>query len=158
MRGRCEARGLRRLRITPQVQVPFAFTTPLSLVRSMTRTRVRLLGPCFKTGRRGRRPTRDRETARASETLAIRDRSRARRPRSQAPGIRGKPRTLSRAMVHRQRFVAQSPGEVQSPETPIPRAECLRINHPRHGATVNLNLRNDFEEPLRLPLHSFTYY
>ena len=88
MRGRCEARGLRRLRITPQVQVPFAFTTPLSLVRSMTRSCVRLLGPCFKTGRRGRRPTRDREVARFRIKLAIRDHSRARRRRSQAPGIR----------------------------------------------------------------------
>ena len=36
----------------------FAFTAPLGLVNPMTRTHVRLLGPCFKTGRRGdrRRP------------------------------------------------------------------------------------------------------
>ena len=33
----------------------------------MTRTHVRLLGPCFKTGRRGRRPTRNRDADRASK-------------------------------------------------------------------------------------------
>ena len=33
----------------------------------MTRTHVRLLGPCFKTGRRGHRPTRDRDAARDSK-------------------------------------------------------------------------------------------
>jgi len=32
----------------------------------MTRTHVRLLGPCFKTGRRRRRPTRNRDAGRAS--------------------------------------------------------------------------------------------
>ena len=40
----------------------------------MTRTYVRLLGPCFKTGRRGHRPTRDRYAARAealNETTQI---------------------------------------------------------------------------------------
>ena len=48
-------------------RVPFAFTAPVSLENSMTRTHVRLLGPCFKTGRRRRRPTRNREATRASE-------------------------------------------------------------------------------------------
>ncbi len=43
---------------------PFTFITPLGLVRPMTRTHVRLLGPCFKTGRVGHRPfaRRERET------------------------------------------------------------------------------------------------
>ena len=54
-------------------QVLFAFTAPLGLEHPMTCTHVRLLGPCFKTGRRGRRPTHDREAARATKTLAIRD-------------------------------------------------------------------------------------
>ena len=48
-------------------QVPFAFTAPLGLVRPMARTHVRLLGPCFKTGRRGHRPTRDGDAGRSSE-------------------------------------------------------------------------------------------
>ena len=41
------------LRILPRAdKLLFAFTTPLSLVNSMARIHVRLLGPCFKTGRR----------------------------------------------------------------------------------------------------------
>ena len=43
---------------------PFAFTAPLGLADPMARTRVRLLGPCFKTGRRRRRPTRQRRADR----------------------------------------------------------------------------------------------
>ena len=42
----------------------FAFTTPMGLAHPMTRIHVRLLGPCFKTGRRGHRPTRNRDAAR----------------------------------------------------------------------------------------------
>lgn len=54
-------------RIIPQLQAAFAFTAPLGLVSPMTRTHVRLLGPCFKTGRRRHRPTRDRDASRASQ-------------------------------------------------------------------------------------------
>ena len=67
IRGRGEAPGLRPYGIIPKVQAPFAFTVPLGLVNPMTRTHVGLLGPCFKTGRRRRRPTRDRDAGRASE-------------------------------------------------------------------------------------------
>ena len=52
----------------------------------MTRTHVRLLGPCFKTGRRRRRPTRDRDASRARETLAVRAHLSTRRVRSQERG------------------------------------------------------------------------
>ena len=45
----------------------FAFTTPLGLVHPMARAHVKLLGPCFKTGRKGHRPTRDRDAARDNE-------------------------------------------------------------------------------------------
>ena len=40
---------------------PFTFIAPLGLVSPMTRTHVRLLGPCFKTGRVGHRPFARRE-------------------------------------------------------------------------------------------------
>ena len=54
--------------IVPQADKrPFAFTAPLGLDHPMARTRVRLLGPCFKTGRRCRRPTRQRQTGRSSK-------------------------------------------------------------------------------------------
>ena len=59
--------------IIPRVQVPFAFTTPLGLDNPMARASVRLLGPCFKTGRRDRRSTRHRDAIRARNALAIRD-------------------------------------------------------------------------------------
>ena len=41
-----------------ELQEPFAFTAPTGLVNPMTCTNVRLLGPCFKTGRSLHRPTR----------------------------------------------------------------------------------------------------
>ena len=54
-------------RITPQTdKPPFAFTAPLSLVHPMARAHVKLLGPCFKTGRTGRRTTRNRDATRTS--------------------------------------------------------------------------------------------
>ena len=54
------------LRIVPRAdKLLFAFTAPLGLVNPMARIHVRLLGPCFKTGRRGHRPTRNRYAARA---------------------------------------------------------------------------------------------
>ncbi len=106
MRGRREAPGLRPEGIVPQPQAAFAFTTPLGLGHPMTRMHVRLLGPCFKTGRRRRRPTRDRDTSRARETLAVRARSGTRRAQSQERGARGKPRTSPTPSVQAQRFVA----------------------------------------------------
>ena len=61
------------LRIVPRAdKLLFAFTAPLSLVNSMARIHVRLLGPCFKTGRRGHRPTRQRDGNRNRALLAIR--------------------------------------------------------------------------------------
>ena len=63
--NRSEAPGLRPKGITPQLhEAAFAFTTPLGLVHPMARAHVKLLGPCFKTGQRGRRPTRDRDADR----------------------------------------------------------------------------------------------
>ena len=44
--------------ITP----PFTFISPLDLASPMTRTHVRLLGPCFKTGRVGHRSFARRES------------------------------------------------------------------------------------------------
>ena len=49
----------------------FAFTAPLGLENPMTRASVQLLGPCFKTGRRCRRPTRDRDVSRASDRHSL---------------------------------------------------------------------------------------
>ena len=84
---RCEVDWKSRdcaLRIVPRAdKLLFAFTTPLSLVNSMARIHVRLLGPCFKTGRRGHRPTRQRDGNRNRALLAIRVPSRTCLVRSQ---------------------------------------------------------------------------
>ena len=78
--------------------VPFAFTAPLGLVRPMARTHVRLLGPCFKTGRRGRRPTRDRDADRGSEPA--RYTSRLGYPPPAKTGARGLPQHSRRDKLH----------------------------------------------------------
>ena len=84
---RCEVDWKSRdcaLRIVPRAdKLLFAFTAPLSLVNSMARIHVRLLGPCFKTGRRGHRPTRQRDENRNRALLAIRVLSRTCPVRSQ---------------------------------------------------------------------------
>ena len=84
---RCEVDWKSRdcaLRIVPRAdKLLFAFTAPISLVNSMARIHVRLLGPCFKTGRRGRRPTRQRDENRNRALLAIRVLSRTCLVRSQ---------------------------------------------------------------------------
>ena len=73
---RCEVDWKSRdcaLRIVPRAdKLLFAFTSPLSLVNSMARIHVRLLGPCFKTGQRGHRPTQQRDENRNRALLAIR--------------------------------------------------------------------------------------
>ena len=50
-RGQLEVAGVRLTDPPSSSKLLFAFTTPLSLVNSMARIHVRLLGPCFKTGR-----------------------------------------------------------------------------------------------------------
>ena len=97
-RGRSEAPELRPEGITPQTQVPFAFTAPLGLVNPMTRTHDRLLGPCFKTGRRHRRPTRNRDGGRASVTLAIRAPLATHRVWSQRRGAQGRTSNFTHAL------------------------------------------------------------
>ena len=65
----------------------FAFTAPLGFEHPMARAHVKLLGPCFKTGRRDRRPTRDRDANRASKgTLYKRS---LHYPSPTEPGTRG---------------------------------------------------------------------
>ena len=120
-RGRCKAPGLRPRKGSPlRHRVPFAFTAPLGLVRPMARTHVRLLGPCFKTGRRGRRPTRDGDAGRASKGACYT--SRLRYPPAAETGARGLPpqeqQTSPGSAFRSQRFVAQNPGEVQPSERP----------------------------------------
>ena len=95
------------LRVIPRAdKLLFAFTPPLGLVNPMTRIHVRLLGPCFKTGRRGRRPTRQRDENRNRASLAIRVLSRTRRARSQdTRGCHHKRQLHPRPSVRAKRFL-----------------------------------------------------
>ena len=63
---------------------PFTFIAPLGLASPMTRTHVRLLGPCFKTGRVGHRPFARRERKGVSPSL-LHDRRRAARTPEVSP-------------------------------------------------------------------------
>ena len=86
-RGQLEVAGVRLTDPPSSSKILFAFTTPLSLVNAMARIHVRLLGPCFKTGRRGHRPTRQRDGDCNRALLAIRVSSITRLAQSQ--NIRG---------------------------------------------------------------------
>ena len=52
-------------------RVAFAFTAPLGLDSPLTCTHARLLGPCFKTGRRQHRPTRDSAAGRDRQAVTL---------------------------------------------------------------------------------------
>ena len=82
----------------------FAFTAPMGLANPMTCTHVRLLGPCFKTGRRGHRPTRNRYAARAEALKETTPIPVAAEPEGRAPADKSTfhPTNLAR----KQRFVA----------------------------------------------------
>ena len=87
---------------------PFAFTAPLGLVSPLTCTHARLLGPCFKTGRRHRRPTRDRSESRASKDAHDRALQVPAEREARHRGLRTPKRTETspRSVVLAQRFVA----------------------------------------------------
>ena len=123
----------------------------------MTRTSVRLLGPCFKTGRRGRRSTRHREATR------VREDARCTRPLKYPPrtklGERGSGRSPNFTRGHSP-FDGGSWRE--APEKCSQRAtghrgEVLADRRTRSRTSGNLNIRRRLREPLRLPLFSFTY-
>lgn len=160
MRGRCKAPGLRLTDHPSGTNAPFAFTPPLGLVRPMARTHVRLLGPCFKTGRRDRRPTRDRDADRVSEHACYT--SRLKYPSAAETGAQGLPAQVPTNFTR-----------VLVPQPTVRRAKCRRSatfgpsrrqrdvlsdrTH-RRRQTASLNLRHPLRESLRLPLHSFTYF
>ena len=143
-------------------RVPFAFTAPLGLVHPTTRTHVRLLGPCFKTGRRRRRPTRDRDAGRVNKGKDTRYTSPLRYPPATKPGVRGLRQTSRRHKLHPEPRSATSGSSREGPEKcclrrPPPRQDVL-ADRTRHGGTgASLSLRPRLRERLRLPLHSFTY-
>ena len=117
-RGQWEVAGVRLADPPSSSKLLFAFTTPLSLVNSMARIHVRLLGPCFKTGRRGRRPTPQRDVNRNRALLAIRVHSSTCLVRSQEQGAAGITDNFTRALRSRPN---SSCGK--------PRGKCTRDNN-----------------------------
>ena len=137
----------------------FAFTTPLGLVRPMARTHVRLLGPCFKTGRRVHQATRDRDADRESKLTCYT--SRLRYPPPAKTGAQGLPPEGNKLHPGPRSAGSGSSRQVQEkcsrrPSRPK-RGVLADHTHPSCPA-VNLNLLDPLRETLRLPLHSFTYY
>ena len=159
MRGRREVPGLRAFDSDhpSAAKTAFAFTAPLGLGNPMTRAHVRLLGPCFKTGRRRHRPTRNRYGARTRDVLAIRVPSLTRRVRSQECGAPDRNPELHPHPRSGPSGSSREPAEkcCHSPEQRPRRV----LADPVHDIAPNssLNLRGRLRERLRLPLHSFTY-
>ena len=109
-------RGCARLRDHPSDgKPPFAFTAPLGFVGPLTRMHARLLGPCFKTGRRHRRPTQDRGASRASEDTHTEPAPipAGREARNRGLVLLKAGRTSPRPSVYDQRFVLYGRREMQ---------------------------------------------
>ena len=146
-------------RIAPQPSKSvFAFTTPLSLGHSMARAHVKLLGPCFKTGRRGRRPTRDRDANRASKgTLYKRS---LHYPSQTQPGTRGL-KAEARKLHPRPRCVQNGSSRMAATKCrrrpSQQRDRVLADPTPPGRPDVTLNRHRRLREPLRLLLSGFTY-
>ena len=147
------------LRILPRAdKLLFAFTAPLSLVNSMARIHVRLLGPCFKTGRRGHRPTPQRDENRNRALLAIRVLSSTCLVRSQENGAASRTDNFTRALWSSPN---SSCGKPQGKCTRADNGTGRRViaDQERQGRSQpRLSSPRKLREPLRLPPHSFTYY
>ena len=160
--ARCEVDAKRRdcapaRRIVPRPRAAFAFTAPLGLVNPTTRAHVRLLGPCFKTGRRRRRPTRDRDASRANEDA--RCTSPLCYPPGPKPGTRGSETSPELHPRPRSSPSGSSRGgpEKCSRRRARPPDRAFAGREPDGRLPDSLNLRPQLRERLRLPLHSFTY-
>ena len=106
----------------------FAFTAPTGLVNPMTRIHVRLLGPCFKTGRSLRRPTRWRTADRNRRVACCT--SRPRRLSDPEPGHRElTPRRElhPRPLVRSQQFPPSIPVKIHSRAERTSRRRSLLI-------------------------------
>ena len=155
-----QSSGVAPVKDHPSATRAFAFTAPLGLVHPMACAHVKLLGPCFKTGQRGRRPTRDRDADRGSKaTLYKRP---LQYPSPPEPGTRGLhdrghtnfTRALGPTRTVR-RVKLQAKCRRQSGRQ---RSQVFTDPEPPGRQKVTLNRRSRLREPLRLLLHSFTYF
>ena len=135
----------------------FAFTAPLGLVNPMTRTFVTLLGPCFKTGRRFRRPTRVRDGSRFR--AEARYTSPLSYPSDPKPAFAGQ--ETSPRLHHEAR--SRSNGSTRKGRTECCRQQRIQKRQAIAGQErqstkeANMNRPTRLRDNLRLPLNSFTY-
>jgi hypothetical protein len=108
----------------------------------------------MRTGRWGRRPTRRGDAIRASETLAIRDRSHTRLKRSSDTGASAETKTSPRPQSARSGSWREEPEECSHRKSRR-RRNVLADRKRRSCPNANLNLRLRLREPHRLPLLSF---
>ena len=134
----------------------------------MTWPHVRLLGPCFKTGRRGRQPTHDRDADRVKHEHMLY--MPAQIPvdfKAKNTGLEHKERTSPMPSVWCQRFVVWSTGEVQppitltvmqrscdtptpllryrQPEPPVQTSRNPSVYHYTVSRTIELSLQSSFQ-------------
>ena len=140
------------VRDDPRFRYAFGFGSP------STRVHARLPGPCFKTGRRDRRPTRDRDANRASKgTLYKRS---LHYPSPTEPGTRG--------LKPEGRKLHPRPRSVRNGSSRMAATKCRRRPSqqedrvladptPPSRPAVTLNRHRRLRESLRLLLSGFTY-
>ena len=159
---RCEVDWKSRdcaLRIVPRAdKLLFAFTAPLSLVNPMARIHVRLLGPCFKTGRRGHRPTRQRDENGNRALLDIRVLSRTRLAWSQEQGAASRTDNFTQALRSKPNGSCREPRGKCTREESRTRRKVIADQIRQGCRPPRLSSPRKLREPLRLPPHSFTYY
>ena len=147
------------LRILPRAdKLLFAFTAPLSLVNSMARIHVRLLGPCFKTGRRGHRPTPQRDEDRNRALLAIRVHLNTHLTESHKQGAASRTDNFTQAVWS---LSNGSCGKLQgkcSRDRASTSCQVIADQRQQGEQRPSLSSLQKLREPLRLPPHSFTYY
>ena len=114
----------------------------------MTRTHVRLLGPCFKTGRRGHRPTRNRDATSASKGHSLYEAAplpagRAAQNAALSPEAELRPR-LRYATSSTLREAPEKCNPTRGGKTPGPARK--RVGDRTHRPPGSLNLRRRLRE------------
>ena len=147
-RGQLEVAGVRLTDPPSSSKLLFAFTTPLSLVNSMACIHVRLLGPCFKTGRRDRWPTRQRDGDSSRALLAIRVSSKyPSGVKPGQPGLQARPITSPNAIGRPQTVPAVNCGENAPVHQAQPAPLSLLIRQDRTAQRQGWVLHRHFKNP-----------
>ena len=158
-RGRLEFTGMRLTDLPSSRQATLCFHCAAGFSGPLTRAHGRLLGPCFKTGRRGRRTTRDRDATRTSNGCSIYEAAQIPAPaKARNPGL---PRPKSQKLHPGPRSGKSSSSRetaVECSHEPAQPRRGVLADRQRHGRRgLSLNHSRQLREPLRLLLHSFTY-